>query len=126
MVFLWVKGGPAYVTGKNIFGKKSQSRGKKRIGDINLMTDVLNKICGMSLENYINNFTPDMPYRCAKEIIDILGIDSYEGAYIPFGEVCRRIRQKYEEVPEGSAPDRQLLKVMAYLVPIPQRKKEEL
>ena len=106
--------------------KRVSLAGEKRIGDINLMTDVLNKICGMSLENYINNFTPDMPYRCAKEIIDMLGIDSYEGAYIPFGEVCRRIRQKYDEVPEGSAPDRQLLKVMAYLVPIPQRKKEEL
>ena len=46
--------------------------------------------------------------------------------HIPFGEVCRRIRQKCEEVPEGSAPDRQLLKVMAYLVPIRQTKKEEL
>ena len=106
--------------------KRVSLAGEKRIGDINLMTDVLNKICGMSLEDYICHFTPDMPYRCAKEIIDLLGIDSYEGAYTPFGEVCRRIRQKYEEVPEGSAPDRQLLKVMAYLVPIPQRKKEEL
>ena len=26
---------------------------KNQIGDINLMTDVLNKICGMSLEDYI-------------------------------------------------------------------------
>ena len=97
---------------------------KNQIGDINLMTDVLNKICGMSLEDYICHFTPDMPYRCAKEIIDLLGIDSYEGAYIPFGEVCRRIRQRCEKLPEGLFSDRQLLKVMVYLVPIERRKKE--
>ncbi len=111
---------------KTSLEKRVSLAGKKRIGDINLMTDVLNKICGMSLENYIDNFTPDMPYRCVEEISDMLGMDSYEWTYIPFGEVCRRIRQKYEEVPEGSAPDRQLLKVMAYLVPMWQTKKEEL
>lgn len=102
------------------------SAGKNRIGDINLTTDILNIICDMYLEEYIDYFIPDMTFECVEEITDTLGIESYEAAHILFGEVCQIIRRKWEETPEGAPPDRQLLKIMSYLLPIRQEEKEVL
>ncbi len=105
---------------KNALENRITAARQDRIGDVNYAAYILELVCNMSLEDYINKCVPDLPREDIDKLLKCLKLDAYEACYITFGEVCGLISEKWERLPKGTLPDEPLLEAMACLIPSPE------
>lgn len=102
---------------KNPLEKRIAAARRGQIGDINWAAHIIETVCTMYLEDYINTYVPDLPYEEMEKLLECLGLDPAVIGCIMFGEVCQMIEEKWSEAPEGELPDKSILEAAACLVP---------
>lgn len=85
--------------------------------DIEQNIQTLERVCRMSIEDYILCIGGDTASRRMRRLTKCLGISSYEICNMCFGEVCLAISQKWEETFDGTSPGKQVLEALELLLP---------